>query len=180
MTPQDLGVALPKNRRTPVLAGAIGLFGLVPIGFALREVFTTDSLQRQVLAVLVTGVLVLLFVVAPVVYLWFARTFGVSVSAEAASWTRGGTAERRLRFADLTEVWANAGSRGPMGTAARSLTLNGTDASGAAVQIHVGRNLVASLAPLLAPVAAEVARRPQLTRDDPEGFAALVELERSA
>lgn len=178
MTVEDLGVALPKNRRTPLLAGLIGLVGLVPIGYALSEVFTTESLKRQVLAVLVVGVLTLLFVVAPAVYLWFARTFGVSVGPDAATWTRNGVAERQLRYRDLTEVWGNAGSRGLMGTAARSVTLNGTDPTGAPVQIHVGRNLVASLAPLLEPVSAEVARRPGLTKADPEGFTALVGLEK--
>lgn len=174
----DLGSPLPANRRTSVMVVVIGIIGLVPLFFALQQVFTTDSLKRQILAVLVAGVLTLLFVVAPAVYLWFARTFGVRVSPEAVTWTRNGALDRQIRFGDLTEVWANAGSRGPMGTAARSITLNGTNQDGEPAQIHVGRNLVSSLAPLLGPVAAEVARRPKLTASDPEAFTSLVALER--
>ena len=177
----ELGPALPANRRTPWVVTLLCLVGLAPLYLGVRSALTADSFNRAFLAVLVTALLVILFVLLPLVFVWYSGTFSVHVRGTGPdttiTWAKGRAADRQLRLRDLTEVWANAGSRGPMGTSARSVTLNGTDESGEPVQIHVGRNLVSSLTPLLEPVAGEVARRPKLVKADPEGFDALLAAE---
>lgn len=171
-------VTLPRNRRTWWVVLVLCLAGSVPLAACVQMVLTAESFNRMFLGMLLSVVLTCVFVIGPLAYLWFVLTFGVRVSPTGVRWLRRGQVEREIAFADLTEVWANTGSRGPMGTIVRSVTLNGTDAAGEPLQIHVGRALVASLTPLLDAVAAEVARRPSLLGDDPDSFRTLLAEER--
>lgn len=158
--PGGWGTPLPPNRTTAVVIGVVAVIGWIPLQGALRGVFTADETSRFVLALLASAVTFLLFVLAPLVVIGFIfrrRTWSDDV---AVTWTNAGRVERRVTFADLDQVLAQPGGSGLMRP--RSLTLVGTDATGADQVVHVSRALVASMQPLVSRVAEEVSRRPHL------------------
>jgi hypothetical protein len=175
----DPTTVLPPNRGTAVVVAVAALVGWIPLAGVGYQLFSRSPSLTWGFALLLTLLLVAMFVVAPLVAIRAILTRRVSVTPDEVVTTRGGHVEARMPLAAVTRIHPLAGTSGLLRSSQRAVTLEGRGPDGTPSNLHVSRTLVATLAPLLDRLSAEIARRPGLLADeeDQETYAALVELE---
>ena len=155
------GVELPRRTAVMWLLVAFAVIFLVPSGRMVRMAMGESGMPRLLLVWGMTGAIILVAVVLPLLIARSMRHGRTFVSAEAVTQTRGEVIRKQIRFEELVEIRARSNGR-MGGVPSESVTLIAADTHGKRRGMHVSRVFVTSLQPLLARLEREVERRPEL------------------